>query len=363
MARYIVKVASGGQTANLLVVLSPNQLCSALLSAIRTRLPTVASKLGLAATNNHHITLHLDTEDGPLIDTEDILSTVLPGAKETVYAVIEVSVVSLPKYRIGASEADITVKQTPTPTQPPAPTGPVLQLRVVTPELAHEHADVNSIATTAKPLPLSTTLSELRTTVCRHLGVPIGDGALAQLDCNCSAARQIDENASLNERGASDSDALHTLVVVYDDNKVAILQTQEPALTSIQRAAREHLQDRAVGKLLSAVGGVANHNVWDADEVQYIKLPVLSVCSHESHRRATRTESESDAAVDGRGLTLDLHTVECPLEITEHNTDVTLEAAGLHDCTIDGVLTVYAVQRVYPQSRDSEAGRLNYIIC
>lgn len=67
--------------------------------------------------------------------------------------------------------------------------------------------------------------------------------------------------------------------------------------------------------------------------------------------------------MDGRGLTLDLHTVECPLEITEHNTDVTLEAAGLHDCTIDGVLTVYVVQRVYPQGRDSEAGRLNYIIC
>jgi hypothetical protein len=255
------------------------------------------------------------------------------------------------------------MKQTQTPTQPPAPTGPVLQPRVLTPELAHEHADVNSIATTAKPLPLSTTLSELRTTVCQHLGVPIGDGALAQFDCNCSAARQIDANASLNERGSSDSDALHTLVVVYDDNKVAILQTQEPTLTSIRRAAREHLQDKAVGRLLSAIGGVADHNVWDADEVQYIKLPVLSVCSHQSHRRATGTESESDAAVDGRGLTLDLHTVECPLEITVHNKDVTLEAAGLYDCTIDGVLTVYAVQRVCSQGRGLEAGRLSCIIC
>jgi hypothetical protein len=263
----------------------------------------------------------------------------------------------------GASEADITMKQIQTPTQPSAPTGPMLQLRVVTPYLAHEHADVNSIATTAKPLPLSTTLSELRTTVCQHLGVPIGDRALAQFNCNCSAARQIDANTSLNERGTSDSDALHTLVVVYDDNKVAILQTQEPTLTSIRRAAREHLQDKAVGKLLSAIGGVADHNVWDADEVQYIKLPVLSVCSHQSHRRATGTESESDAVVDGRGLTLDLHTVECPLEITVHNKDITLEAAGLHDCTIDGVLTVYAVQRVCSQGRSFEAGRLSCIIC
>ena len=235
--------------------------------------------------------------------------------------------------------------------------GPVLQLRVVTPELAHEHADVNSIATTAKPLPLSTTLSELRTTVCQHLKVPTGDGVLTQLDCNCSAARQIDANASLNERAASESDALHTLVVVHDDNKVAVLQTREPTLTSIRRAAREHLQDKAEGKLLSAIGGVADHTLGDAGEVRYLKLPVLAVCSHQSHRHATRTESESDAAVDGRGLTLDLHTVECPLEITVHNQDVTLKAAGLHDCAIDGVLTVFAVQRVCSQSHALEAGR------
>jgi hypothetical protein len=64
------------------------------------RLPSIASKLGLTATNKHHVTLHLETEYGPLIDTEDTLSTVLPNAKETVYAVIEVSIVSLSKCKI-----------------------------------------------------------------------------------------------------------------------------------------------------------------------------------------------------------------------------------------------------------------------
>jgi hypothetical protein len=54
--------------------------------------------------------------------------------------------------RFGASGADSTMKQTQTPILPPVPADPTLQLRVVTPELAHEHADVNSIATTAKPL-------------------------------------------------------------------------------------------------------------------------------------------------------------------------------------------------------------------
>lgn len=96
MARYVVKVASGGQTASLLVVLSPSQLCSALLDTIRTRLPTIASKLGLAITNDLDISLHLDSEDGPLLDTEDLLSDVLPSAKGTIYAVITVSVITSP---------------------------------------------------------------------------------------------------------------------------------------------------------------------------------------------------------------------------------------------------------------------------
>ena len=97
MARYVVKVASGGQTASLLVVLSPSQLCSALMDTIRTRLPAVASKLGLATTNGLHINLHLDSEDGPMLDTKNLLSDVLPDAKVTVYAVIDVSVVTSPE--------------------------------------------------------------------------------------------------------------------------------------------------------------------------------------------------------------------------------------------------------------------------
>ena len=95
MARYIVKVTSNGQTASLLIVLSPSHLCSVLVDIIHSRLPTVASKLGLAATNGLHITLHLNSEDGPVIDTENLLSDVLPDATETVYAVITVSLVTL----------------------------------------------------------------------------------------------------------------------------------------------------------------------------------------------------------------------------------------------------------------------------
>ena len=87
MARYTVTVAAGERRASLLVVLSPSQLCSALRDRVKSRLPD----LGLTAAKGAHITLHLNTEDGPMLDVEDLLSDVLPNAEETVYAVVHVS--------------------------------------------------------------------------------------------------------------------------------------------------------------------------------------------------------------------------------------------------------------------------------
>ena len=368
MARYIVKIASNGQTASLLVVLSPSQLCSALLDTIQTRLPTVASKLGLGTTEGLHISLHLDSEDGPLIDTKNLLSDVLPNATETVFAVIAVSLVASPVLHIMAvHETRLTRSQIPQ-SQPdgtklqPQPSGQAekqLRLRVVTPELAHEHTDADSIDLTSRPLTLSTTLSELRSAVAQHLSIPVGDEQLQELDCNCSAARQIDANATLSERGAGDSDALHTLVVVYEDNKVAVISTQEPKLTSIQRAAREQLQDKATGKLLCAIGGLEDPETRGGSDKQYLKLPVMAVCSCHSHRRQKEdgNDAESDAAIDDRSLTLDLHTAECPIHITVHNKDVTIAAAGLHDCAVDGVLTIYAIQRGHSTSDRHRPGK------
>ncbi|KAE8873449.1 hypothetical protein PTNB73_00081 [Pyrenophora teres f. teres] len=44
-------------------------------------------------------------------------------------------------------------------------------------------------------------------------------------------------------------------------------------------------------------------------------------------------------------MIIDIHTSECPLEITAHNSGVTLEEVKLDDCAINGILNVYAVQR------------------
>jgi len=90
MARYVVNVVSGGQTVSLLFVHSPSQLCSELLDNVRTRLPTVASKLGLTTTSSLAISLHADGADGPMVDVEYLLGDVLPDSKDPIFAVIEV---------------------------------------------------------------------------------------------------------------------------------------------------------------------------------------------------------------------------------------------------------------------------------
>jgi hypothetical protein len=92
MPRYVVNVTvSGGRHASLLVVLPSSQTCSFLLDTVRSRLPTLARRLGLTDTTTVRITLHLTTEDGPMLDTSDLLSDVLPDSKGSIFAVIHVS--------------------------------------------------------------------------------------------------------------------------------------------------------------------------------------------------------------------------------------------------------------------------------
>ncbi|KAI4653099.1 hypothetical protein J4E85_010971 [Alternaria conjuncta] len=83
MARYTVKVVAGSRTVSLLVVLSPSQSCSALLDKVRSRLPDFS-----VPAHGTQIILRLDTQFGPVLDLDDLLSDVLPNTDETVYAVV-----------------------------------------------------------------------------------------------------------------------------------------------------------------------------------------------------------------------------------------------------------------------------------
>jgi hypothetical protein len=84
LARYTVKFVAAERQGSLLVLLSPSQPCSALCDAVRKR----RNDLNLDGVE---ATLHLEDADGPELYPADSLSDILPGAKETVVVVFQVS--------------------------------------------------------------------------------------------------------------------------------------------------------------------------------------------------------------------------------------------------------------------------------
>lgn len=203
-----VNVAAGSRRASLLVVLSPFQPCSTLAESVRSRLPTLTNKLGPIDASDLQITLHLNTEDGPMFDLENLLSDVLPDPKDTVYAVIEVSLLSNPHFILQSLEKwELVLLQRhresiPSPPQQAIGNAPTSRIRVITPETAQ--SDITTIALLPKRVPTSCRLKQLKGRVQEHLGFSAKDGDCPALKCNCRLVRQIDNHASFNIHGIGD---------------------------------------------------------------------------------------------------------------------------------------------------------------
>jgi hypothetical protein len=198
----------------------------------------------------------------------------------------------------------------------------------------------------------------LKGIVQEHLGFPIEDGDYPDLECNCSLARKIDEDAVLNTNGTGDHDALRTAIVVHSNNVVVAIPVKEIKLSTIQQATKAHmehmehmehtLKQKPTRKLTTAVGGVEDTSMQLSGDKSYLKAPVMAIYSEQcqSHRQDQgRTAGEAEDSAAQRDLVIDIHTSECPLKVTAHNAETTVEAAGLEDCAINGVINIYAVQR------------------
>tara|TARA_R110002003_G_scaffold48_14_gene4033 strand:+ start:19078 stop:22614 length:3537 start_codon:yes stop_codon:yes gene_type:complete len=213
-----------------------------------------------------------------------------------------------------------------------------LKIRIISPEQSHSYS-IDTIQPLQDAIPLSSTLKELRSRVQQHLGFPADYGACPELECNCKLARQIDEHAALNEDGAETFKASHTVIVVHGNNDVVAIPLDDSTSDYLHQAASQFLVQP--NKTLNTIGGVEAASGATGTQ-RYLKLPVLAICSRDRH--AAKAQS-SDTPLGHRELIVDLHTSECPLEVTSHNAHVTLAEAGLEDCAIDSVLNIYAVQR------------------
>ncbi|KAH7087509.1 hypothetical protein FB567DRAFT_346883 [Paraphoma chrysanthemicola] len=320
-ARYTVKVIAGERSDKLLVLLDSTQPCSALVDTIRLRLKDTTLNLSEADA-----TLHLEEPDGPMLYLADTLADVLPGAKETVVVVFQVKNANNPIQ---------------SPQHKPQSGERTLKIRVISPEQARS-GSIDTIPPLQDALPLNSTLKELRAHVQQHLGYPADDGTCPELECNCNLARQIDEHATFNEEGAEVFKASHTVIVVHGNNEVVARPINSTTSDQMQEIAKEFMVHPS--KILKLVGGVRETS-GPLDSRQYIKLPVLAICSKDGHLAKGTSREGTGATREYRELIVDLHTSECPIEITAHNANTTLVDAGLDDCAIGGVLNIYAVQR------------------
>jgi hypothetical protein len=207
-------------------------------------------------------------------------------------------------------------------------------------------------AITPIPTPVATfcTLKYLKGLVQAHLGFPAEDGDCPALECNCSLARQIDNSAVFNDKETEHHDALRTIIVVHSNNIVAVIPVDDIRLSTIQQATKAYMEhtrkQKLTDKLVNVVGGVEDTNLHITGDKSYLKAPVMAVCSDQCHsHRQDRNAEDGDDSAAPRDLVIDVHTPECPLEITAHNADITIEAAGIEDCAVNGVLNIYAVQR------------------
>ena len=344
MARYPVTVAlPNGQVATrLLVVLSPDQLCSAMLEKVKNRYPT-----------DLPITLHLNSADGPILDAEDSLSDTITEASDAIFAVL------------GASETAISTSQGASASltlHTSQPDGASLKVRVITPELARSHPNTNDIPLMAGTVTMATTLKQLRRRVEQHLGraneTQIGSGDDPSIFCNCSFARLIDSRATLQDDRMINNSALSVVVVVHEHNQVTTLPIVEPTLESIERTVQKHFPMNAVQNEIFVIGGIQEPQSLSST-TRFLKLPVVALCASISHPAKDKAYSDTPLPVapSSRKIVVDMHTSEMPIHITAHNQGISLQSAHLDDITIDGVLNIYAVKRFASDSANDFTGK------
>ena len=159
----------------------------------------------------------------------------------------------------------------------------------------------------------------------------------------------------LNERGAGDYEASYTVILVHGSNDVVAIPVAELTWTAVREAASKYLAQP--NKVLTAIGGIED-TTQATDGKRYLKAPVLAICSEGQHAsRRQNGGGNTGVASEGRDLIVDIHTLECPVELTAHNAGVTLADAGLEDCAVDGVLNIFAVQRWTNAQAESAQGK------
>lgn len=287
--------------------------------AIRQNLPVTAE--------THDLTLHLQSQTGPILDSEDALSDVVIGS-ETIFAVFSQrsGSISMPFRNLNATSATIPTLTAQDFTTKPTE-GHAISVRVITPATAKQ---VRSSLPTFT-IPFNATMEQLREQVAHHLKLPLDSERLPQLDeCNCSFARKLSDHHT----------SVSAAFVIRDKSKVDALELKlNPSTDSICLSLQaKYGAEIDTQKKVHYFGGEQ-----DA-EGRYIKSPVIALCSKSRHTPVSACVPELPDESDQIWTSvLDLHTSEMPIHIS--TMPKTFSRSGLLALCSEGVLEIYAVRR------------------
>ncbi|KAH8659259.1 hypothetical protein BGZ60DRAFT_544304 [Tricladium varicosporioides] len=333
MERYTVAVSPpGAQEFQLLIPLRGTLPVSELASEVKRRV----LRLGVWP-NISDIALHLGSSTGPVLDPLDVLRDVIPNPKTE--AVTATS---------GIKNSNATG---PGATQEPElskssrfSNDSELSLRIITPALARAFPETRYIPVFVANITRKTKLRDINTYVHNFLKIPVMDSMQEDEECNCSFARQISDRGIVNETLSEGSAIPHTskVVVVHGRNQVELVEINATTSVAILDAVATRIASDNTSKTTSIIGGTLSE---PGDK--YLTLPTVSICAQKRHKQRGSSSSDSKSELPQSFSTVDIHTSEAPIELSESNVNMTLEQLKLTDCTVNGVLDLYVVERKY----------------
>jgi hypothetical protein len=268
---------------------------------------------------SNDILLQLESQAGPFLHPDDKVEDVI-SARETVYVVLKQQFISAQPSRSLQAEPSMTSSGY----------GTDFQLRVITPHLAHCHEDIRTIPLlgNGRVFPASSTLRELREAISNSLDVTLGPGEPQSRECNCKIAEVSSDMASLSAKRKG------KILVVSGFSNVTWVDVLEPTHGSIMASLKQYLGETfEETKTIHLKGGDQN------DDDLFTLLPVVSVCEKSRHSDVPQSTTASSAF----STLLDLHTAEGPIETP--SLDFSVEKLGLTDLLVNGVLSIYAIER------------------
>lgn len=209
MERYTVTVRQEGSEqqhdVHLLIPFRPTAKVDSFITEIVTRSARQSCQIDLTT---HHVTLHLDEPEGPILDVNDILSdVVLDPRSEKIFACFT--------RKTDRVQPGNTASSTRHPTGPGQDSTRVIPIRVLTPESARSCRNHGGqpVPVPSLTVPASRTIQQLHDEIVKHLQITnlTAPFETDQQTCNCTFAKQIANNFPNKQTGT----ASNSIIVVH----------------------------------------------------------------------------------------------------------------------------------------------------